>query len=118
MVDGCEDVLVGVNLGIFDGSVISMASELEEADCALAFIFLQFLSALIARLSVPAGKLSSASVPPEELDGTADEASAIFSLGTGKGFGGSGGVGLGDGGFLGGIWAEEAAAVGAHWGLF
>ncbi len=47
--------------------------------------------------------MSSAPIPPEELDGTADEASAIFGLGTGKGFGGGGGVGLGDGGFLGGI---------------
>ncbi len=76
-----------------------MASELEEADGALAASFLQFLSAVSPRLSDPAGILSNAPTPPVELDGTADEASAIFSLGTGKGFGGGGGVGLGDGSF-------------------
>ncbi len=100
---GCEDVLVGVSLDVLDGLVMSIASELEEVDGALAVSFLQFLSAVSVRLSVPAGKLSNAPVPPVELDGTADEASAIFGFGTGKGFGGGGGVGLGDGGFLGGI---------------
>ncbi len=99
----CEDVLVGVNLDVLDGSVVSIASELEEADGAFAISFLQFLSAVSVRLSIPAGTLSNTPVPPVELDRTADEALAIFSLGTGKGFGGNGGVGLGDGGFLGGI---------------
>ncbi len=100
---GCEDVLVGVNLDVLDGSVVSIVSELEEADGAFAKSFLQFLSVVSVRLNVPAGTLSNAPVPPVELDGTADEALAIFGLGTGKGFGGSGGVGLEDGGLLGGI---------------
>ncbi len=82
---------------MLDGSVVSMASELEEADGAFTANFLKFLSAVSAWLNIPAGKLSSAPVPPVELDGAAVEASAIFGLGIGKGFGGSGGVGLGDG---------------------
>ncbi len=80
-----------------------MRSELEEVVGAFATNFFQFLSAANERLSVPAGKLSSAPVPPVELDGAAVEASAIFGLGIGTGFGGGGGVGLGDGGSLGGI---------------
>ncbi len=78
-----------------------MALELEEAAGVFNAIFLQFLSAVSPRLSVPAGIVSYAPVPPVELDGAADEAAAIFGLGTGKGVG-SGRVGLGDGGFLGG----------------
>ncbi len=79
-----------------------MASELEEAVGVFAVIFLQFFSAAIPWLSVPAGIVSNAPVPPVELDRVADRAAAIFSLGVGKGFSGGGGADLGDNGFLGG----------------
>ncbi len=82
---------------------MSIVSELEELVGVLVVSFLQFLFAVSPRLGVPAGILSNAPIPPVELDRTADEASAIFGLRTGMGFGGNGGVGLGDGGFLGGI---------------
>ncbi len=102
MVAGCRDVLVGIKCDVLGSSVMSIASELEEAVVVLVTSFLQFLFAVSPRLSIPAGILSNAPFPPIELDGAADEALAIFGLGTGKGFGGGGGVGLGDGGFLGG----------------
>ncbi len=79
-----------------------MTSELEEAAGVFGAIFLQSFSAVIHRLSVLAGIISYAPVPPVELDGAADDAAVIFGLGIGKGFSGGGGVGLGDDGFLGG----------------
>ncbi len=94
--------MVSINCGVFGKADVSMASELEEAAGVFGAIFLQFFSAVIPWLSVPAGIISYAPVPPVELDRAADEAVAIFGLGIGKGFGGGGGVGLGDDGFLGG----------------
>ncbi len=82
---------------------MSIASELEEVVGVFVASFLQFLFAVSPRLSVPAGILSNAPFPPVELDGAADDASAIFGLGTGIRFGGGGGVGLGEGSFFGGI---------------
>ncbi len=79
---------------------MSMASELEEVAGAFETNFFQFFSAETARLSVPAGIVSSAPVPPVELDGAADGLAAISSFRVGIGFGGrGGGTGLGDGGF-------------------
>ncbi len=66
---------------------MSIVSELEEAAGVFAVNFFQFLSAEIARLSVPAGNSSSAPIPPVELDGAADRVAAIFGLGVGNGFG-------------------------------
>ncbi len=80
------------------GPDVSIGTESEEVDGAFAVSFFQFLSAANERLSVPAGKSSSAPVPLVELDGAAVEAAAIFGLGIGTGFGGGGGVGLGDDG--------------------
>ncbi len=88
MVVGCKTFLVGINCGVFGEADMSMASELDEAADVFAAIFLQSLSAVIPRLSVPAGIVSYAPVPPVELDGAADKAAAIFGLGIGKGFSG------------------------------
>ncbi len=108
MVVGCRVLLVSVNCGNSGRADVSMASELEEVAGVFETNFFQCLSTETAQLSVLAGNVSSAPIPPVELDGAADGLAAIFGLGVGNGFGSGSGTGLGDGGFLDGDGTGEA----------